>query len=606
MPVTIDIDTGGTFTDVFVVRDGTVHTAKTLTTPHDLALCFRAAVEAAAERLGTGVPDMLRDTVAVRYATTVGTNTVIQRSGPRLGLLTDDTTIAAGGPGTGVGTFVDTGMVARVPDGTSGLAETRGLLQDGARGLVVASADPARETSMAATFTEHHPRHCLDAVPMLRAGELSAGRDPVRAAATALFNAYVHPDVADYLYRAEDYLRDQGYARPLRVVHNDGRAARVARTVAAKTYNSGPAAGLLGAAAVARHHRIRDLVTLDMGGTSLDVSVLRSGEVPYHEHGVVAGVEIDLPLPDLLAFGLGGGSIAWADGTELRVGPQSAGASPGPACFGFGGAEPTVTDADAVLGVLRPETFLGGGMELDVTAARRVFTPLADRFGITVEEIAARALDTAHRAAGTGIAAELHRRGVHPATVTALAFGGNGATHGAAIAAAAGIRSVLVLPFGPVFSAYGASTVDVRHVHDAPADGADGASLRERVLRDMRGEGIAATDVELTVTRVGHDEHRRVVVEGVHRLPHHPPTGPRLPVATAGGSTSDRPVYWPGHGRLDTAVLRPQGPAAGTVVTGPALVDSADTTLCVPPGWTLRVDDHGAALLGAPTGGSDR
>lgn len=605
MPVTIDIDTGGTFTDVFVVRDGTVHTAKTLTTPHDLALCFRAAVEAAAERLGTGVVDMLRDTVAVRYATTVGTNTVIQRSGPRLGLLTDDARIAAGGSGTGVGTFVDAGMVARVPDGSCGLTETRGLLQDGARGLVVASADPTRERSLVGTFTEHHPRHCLDAVPMLRAGELTAGTDPVRAAATALFNAYVHPDVADFLYRAEDYLRDRGYDRPLRVVHNDGGAARVARTVAARTYNSGPAAGLLGAAAVARHHRIDDLVTLDMGGTSLDVSILRSGEVSFHEHGVVAGVEIDLPLPDLLAFGLGGGSIAWADGAELRVGPQSAGASPGPACFGFGGAEPTVTDADAVLGVLRPETFLGGGMELDIAAARRAFTPLADRFGVTVEDIADRALDTAHRTAGAGVAAELHRRGVDPASTTALAFGGNGATHGAAIAAAAGIREVLVLPFGPVFSAYGASTVDVRHVREAPADAADEASLRDRVLRDMRGEGVAAADVELSVTRVTRAGRSRLVVEGVHRLPHHPPTGPRLPAAPAGGATTGttttRPVHWPGHGPLDTPVLDRDGFAAGTVVTGPALVDSADTTLAVPPGWTLRVDDHGAARLGAPT-----
>ncbi|BBG02375.1 MULTISPECIES: hydantoinase/oxoprolinase family protein [Pseudonocardia] len=605
MPVTIDIDTGGTFTDVFVVRDGTVHTAKTLTTPHDLALCFRAAVQAAAERLGTGVAEMLRDTVAVRYATTVGTNTVIQRNGPRLGLLTDDDRIATGGPATGVGTFVDRGMVARVPDGESGLAETRGLLHDGARGLVLAAEDTERESALAGTFREHHPRHCLDAVPLLRAGELATGPDPVRAAATALFNAYLHPDVADYLYRAEDYLRDQGYDRPLRVVHNDGGAARVARTVAARTYNSGPAAGLLGAAAVARHRGIENLVTLDMGGTSLDVGVLCSAAVPVLEHGVVAGVEIDLPLPDLLPFGLGGGSIAWLDGTELRVGPRSAGASPGPACFGFGGAEPTVTDADAVLGVLRPETFLGGGMELDVTAARRVFTPIADRLGITVEDLAGRVLETAHRDAGHGVAAELRRRGVEPSSATALAFGGNGATHGAGIAAAAGIGEVLVLPFGAVFSAYGASTVDVRHTRQVPEGTVEESVLRDRVLRDMHGEGVGPEDVELTVTTVDRDGGRWLVVQGVHRLPHHPPTGPRLPAAT-GRATSSRPVHWPGLGLLDTAVLDRDELAGGPAVPGPALIDSADTTLTVPPGWTLTVDDHGAARLGASNEGSGR
>ncbi|OLT40001.1 hypothetical protein BJF85_06570 [Saccharomonospora sp. CUA-673] len=401
--ITIDIDTGGTFTDGFVVRDGIAHTIKTLTTPHDLAVCFRETIENAAGSLGLTVPDMLRETASVRYATTVGTNTVVQRRGPRIGLITDPG-LPPADQDAGVQLFVEPTMVAELPPGDEdagrrALPALRTLLQEGARGLVVACSEgvSADEYALATGFAEHYPKHCLDSVPLLRGGEVSADPDPVRRRSTALFNAYVHPDVADFLYRAEDYLREHGYQRPLRIVHNDGGAARVARTIAGKTYNSGPMAGLLGARTVARSYGFDDLVTLDMGGTSLDVGILRAGEVPMREHGRVEDVEISFPLPDLVPLGLGGGSIAWLDESRLRVGPHSAGALPGPACFGFGGTEPTVTDADVVTGVLRPQSFLSGRMDIDRDAAERAFEPLAEKLNLSVPETAGRVLTTAHQ-----------------------------------------------------------------------------------------------------------------------------------------------------------------------------------------------------------------
>lgn len=607
--ITIDIDTGGTFTDGFVVRDGIAHTIKTLTTPHDLAVCFREIVEGAAGALGMTVPDMLRDTISVRYATTVGTNTVVQRRGPKIGLLTD----AEPQPSeqdTGIGLFVEPAMVAAVAAAGDGdaparaLPAIRSLLQDGARGLVVACSDGSSggEETLAGTFAEHYPRHSLDSVPLLKAGEVAADPDPRRRRATALFNAYVHPDVADYLYRAEDYLREQGYRRPLRIVHNDGAAARVARTVAGKTYNSGPMAGLLGARAVARHYGLENLVTLDMGGTSLDVGILQSGEVPMRQHGRVEGVEISFPLPDLVPLGLGGGSIAWLDGSTVRVGPHSAGAKPGPACFGFGGAEPTITDADVVLGVLRPESFLDGSMHLSLDAAARAFEPLARSLGLSVVEAAERVLATAHQHAGARLATELKERGVDPASVTALGFGGNGATHGAAIAQAAGIGELIVLPFASVFSAYGASTVDIRHRHEALVGEVTEETLTARVLRDMRSEGISSQDVELDVDRFERDDANWIAAEANHVLPHVGLARHNAEAPAAGmpaGTTS--PVSWPGHGELNTVVLDRAALRLDRPVEGPALVDSSATTCAVPPGWTIVLDEHGALRLTTST-----
>jgi len=323
---TICIDTGGTFTDGFVVHDGRPHVVKVMTTPHDLEVCFRDVIGAAAEAIGVDVPTMLRDTESVRYATTVGTNAVLQRRGPKLGLLTDAPCSNGDAARSGVDVFVSAEMVAQAVPDTSSEA-MRDLLDRGARGLVCSLGDGEAERQVRELFEESYPPHCLDAVPLILGREVSHDGSAARRTATALFNAYVHPDVADFLYRAEDYLRDNGYRRPLLVVHNDGSCSRVAKTVAGKTYNSGPTGGLLGASAISELYNGRALVSFDMGGTSLDVAVVGPGAIPVRTPGVVEDVEISFPLPDLLPLGAGGGSIARVDRMGLlKVGPDSAGA----------------------------------------------------------------------------------------------------------------------------------------------------------------------------------------------------------------------------------------------------------------------------------------
>jgi len=591
----IDIDTGGTFTDAFVVRDGEPHTMKVLTTPHDLALCFRQVIEKAAEELGVTVRELLRETGTVRYATTVGTNTIIQRTGPRLGLIAGagagERLYAADGRADAVfELFLAPDMVAGVEepeDGDAVGAAMRELLEGSARGLVCALPGAAGEHHVRERFEEQYPKHCLDAVPLLLSGEVARDDDDFRRTATALFNAYVHPDVAGYLYRAEDFLRDHGFRRPLLIVHNDGGCARVAKTVAARTYNSGPAAGLMGTREIAALYGLEDLVAFDMGGTSLDVAILAGREVPLREHGSVEGVEVSFALPDLLALGAGGGSIVRRDEDgELRVGPQSAGARPGPACFGFGGEAPTVTDADVVLGVLDPDHFLGGTMRLDAERARRAFATV----GEDPVAVAAEALRVMESDMGGRVAAELGRRGVDPAGATMLAYGGAGPMHAAGIAARAGVRRILTVPFAAVFSAFGASSADVLHTYR----GDDAEGLRRRALRDMRGEGFGPAEVELvesgsngstTVTATAALEHFRFATRSTD--------------AAAPEPLATRTVHWPQGGAMDTAVFDAAALHGGAEVGGPAIVEASDTTIVVPTGWGFRVDEHGNGRLEA-------
>ncbi|MEA2347185.1 MAG: N-methylhydantoinase [Thermoleophilaceae bacterium] len=602
MGTTIDIDTGGTFTDVFVVRDGTPHWAKVLTTPHDLALCFQQAVERGAEEVGIDVGALLAEATCVRYATTVGTNAVIQRSGPKLGLIVGADGQSLYGDDERASAvferFLERDMVASIGgDGDREIvAATKHLLDRSARGLVCAmpgaDRDSAGEREVLDGFTAHYPKHCLDSVPLLLSHEIETDPDDFRRTATALFNAYVHPDVARYLYRAEDFLRDSGYMRPLLVVHNDGGCARVAKTIAGRTYNSGPMAGLMGAEVMAGLYGLDNLMTFDMGGTSLDVSFIAGGHAPISEHGRVEDVEISFSLAEVLALGAGGGSIAHIDGGELKVGPQSAGAKPGPACFGFGGDKPTVTDADVMLGIIDPDRFLGGRMKLDSQAAERAISALASELGQEPMVVAAWIRSTLHARTADQIAAQLDARGLDAAATTLLAYGGAGAAHATGVADLLGVTEILTPPFASVFSAFGASSADVVHTYVLPESADAEAALRARAIRDMRSEGFAEGDLEL---EVGSAERHGITctrVQATARLEHYgfSESSNGAGVAEPRGT---REVHWPGDGPLATAIYDAAGLGAGASLAGPAVIDAEDTTYAIPPGWGFEIDKYG-------------
>lgn len=618
--LTADIDVGGTFTDGFFSRDGEPAHGKVLTTPHDLTECIVACLREGAERFDLDPGAFLRECSVVRLSTTLGTNTIIERRGPRIGAI-----LSAGaergfygeGEAVALGMLVDPEMVVGIaagagvePDAEEVLAAVRGLLDRGARTIVVslagAAGDPGTERAVRALVRERYPTHYLRSIPLQLSHEVSVADDDHARTNTALVNAYIHGDLARGLYRAEDEIRQGGLRRPLLVVHAGGGSARVAKTIAVQTLNSGPAAAVQGTAVMAELLAYPHVMVADIGGTSLDLALVEGRMPATVQRPTVVGLEMALPVIETSSIGAGGGSIADVDEDGLlTVGPRSAGANPGPACYGKGGMAPTVTDANLVLGFLDEERPLAGRIQLDRGRADKAFERKVGRkLDLDVEDAAARVRARIDRTMGEELRARIDAAGLDPADVTLFATGGGGPLHGCAIAAVAGIGTVVGFRFGSVFSAYGSSTTDVVHryaerigagsVSGAAAEEAL-AELRRRAAVDMRGEGFGAEDFtveesrgesEVSVLASASVPHWRAVAEAVIE---HRPEPPR-----------SRQVRWSvDGGKLDTAAFDLADLSAGATVAGPALLDAGDSSFAVAPGWSARIDAYGNVVMEA-------
>ena len=285
------------------------------------------------------------------------------------------------------------GEVLQAPDEKAIMEAAQRLIDRGARCLVVAlscsDANPQNERAIRKIIKKEYPRDFLGSVPVFLSSDISSRQGEEERINAAVLNAYIHGKLVSMLYKAGEELRRRMYGKNLFIVHNNHAVARVAKTRAINTYNSGPAAGLMGARVTGLAYGADAVISADMGGTSFDLGFVRQGQVSYTLKPDVEGFRVNVPMVEIKAVGAGGGSIASvADGT-LRVGPRSAGALPGPVCFDLGGTEPTVTDADLILGVFDPEYFLGGAMKLNLekarnTMAEKVATPL----GLSVEAAA--------------------------------------------------------------------------------------------------------------------------------------------------------------------------------------------------------------------------
>ena len=654
----IDIDIGGTFTDGFFSDGARIRTRKVLTTPHDLSECFMNCVRAGCETFDLELEDFLLHTEVARVSTTIGTNLLVQRAGPRIGLIVTegaqrdlygrgDATILeryiAANMVLGVAEAVDErGEIVREVDPRELLAAVRQLVRNGARMVVVsfrnAWRNAANERRARAIVKERYPVHYLRSVPMQIGTEVVHVSDDHARTNSAVLNAYVHGEMARRLYRAEDLLRAAGYARPLLVVHGNGGSARVAKTVALNTLHSGPAAAVRGAVFMAQLLDLDKVVTADMGGTSLDISVIRGAVLPMSMSSHAGGAEIAIPMIELDAVGAGGGSLATAKDGELRVGPESAGSAPGPVCYGKGGVEPTVTDANLVLGYIDPDYFLGGTMRLDRQAARRsVERRIARALGLGVEAACCLIRDTVNR----NIAAEIGKRlgGEAPAQFTLFAFGGCGPLHACAVADAVGVRRIVAFAFASVFSAFGSSTTDIRHTYartlGAGADRAGEvistlAAFQEQAVRDMAGEGFATGQIrmmaELCIVENARPRSVAVdpgwesadmlreagggVIDSVH-LAAECPVPHWAPEKQAGVATDPpapkgrRVVFWEQGQALDTPVYDALALRTGHRLHGPAIVEAPDTVIVVDAGWALTVDPYGSFILtSAPATGS--
>lgn len=486
----LGIDVGGTFTDVVLLceQTGRLTYAKVPSVPGRQDEGVLHGIVRALEVSGARAPEV----VLFTHGTTVATNALLERRGAVVGMVTTRgfRDVLAVGRQTRPKLYdfrarrapalvprerrleveervLPTGEVRRPVD-LAGVGEAaRRFRDDGVEAIVVAFlhsyANPAAERAAAEVLA----RECPDASIVLSSAVLPEYREFERFS-TAVVNAYVEPVLCRYVAALERECDAIGLGSAVHVMQSNGGlmpAASARGERAVHTVLSGPAGGVLAAQFIGRLAGFRNIMAIDMGGTSFDVSLVHDGEVGVALDNEVAGYPIRAPMFDIVTLGAGGGSIAWIDsGGALKVGPHSAGAIPGPACYGRGGREPAVTDAHLVLGRLDPARFLGGAMKLDAQAARRaVEERVARPLGVSVEAAARGILDVANAAMLRGMRVMSVERGHNPRDFVLMAFGGAGPLHAMDLARAAGIPRVLFPPAPGLACAFGLLTADIRH-----------------------------------------------------------------------------------------------------------------------------------------------
>ena len=673
MSYTIGIDVGGTFTDVVAVdAGGKVTLAKASSTPADPSVGLVDGLSLLAAELGLDLKALLSQTERIVHGTTVATNALLERKGAKVGILTtaghrdvlamreglkeDRYNLRMPPPPPLVPRHLTHGVTERVRAG--GAVETpleaasvreaaRQLQQEGVAAVAVcylhSYANPQHEQATKALLRELLP----DAYLSVSSEVLPQIKEYERICTTVV-NAYVGPALGGYLHRLEGRLREAGLKSGVLIMQSHGGVASIADSIrlAAGSVLSGPAGGIAGASRCSELVGEGNLITFDMGGTSTDIALIDGGEPQLSSDQTVAGLRIALPTIDIHTLGAGGGSIARVDaGGILHVGPQSAGAFPGPACYGRGGSTATVTDANLVLGYLDAENFLGGRAKLDGAAAERALEAVAAQLGGSAVEAADGICRVVNTTMTEGISVVSVRRGVDPRRFALLSFGGAAGLHATGVARMLEMKRVIVPRVASVLSAWGMLAGDlrweiVRTCLTAADDGAAGVleaafaamerdglerageelagRLELRRSLDMRlGEQIYEINVPLQGLAPGdprlmaklrerfHQRHEElygyssplrepVVINARLSVIGALPSLPRERVLEQGGSAApkaERRVYlgkW-----TQTPVYDFDKLAAGAVIDGPAVFESATTTVLVRAGERVTVTPHG-------------
>jgi N-methylhydantoinase A len=481
----IGIDVGGTFTDlVYVTKEGSIGVAKTPTTPENQARGVLAGLEKAASREAATLGEFLKETDLIIHGTTVATNTMLEFTGAKTGLITtrgfrDDIEIRRGYKERifnprypkpvpialrrhrlTVNERIDrAGKVITPLDEAEVVRVVRKLKEDGVESVGVCLffgfLNPAHERKIADILEREFPEAFLslshEVLPQIREFE---------RVSTTLVNAYTSPKLKGYLEDLESELTRLGFAGEFFIMLSNGGIMNpsYAGNYAVYSLLSGPAGGVVACSQlIGELANESDIITVDMGGTSYDVSLIRGGKPTVTTERWISRYRAAVPMLDIHTIGAGGGSVAWVDpGGALQVGPQSAGADPGPACYGRGGGEPTVTDANLLLGFLDPETFLGGEMKLDRVAAERAIEErLAPPLDLEPIRAAHGIFRLVNNNMSNGIRVVSVQRGYDPRDFVLVAFGGNGAIHAGVQAKELGIRKVIVPRIATAFSARG-------------------------------------------------------------------------------------------------------------------------------------------------------
>lgn len=677
------VDVGGTFTDVtlFDPADGRLLSAKAPTTPEDRAIGVLEAIRVALESAG----EVAARVAEVVHGSTTGTNALIERTGARVGLLTTEgfrDVLEIGRimrPDAGLYDFsVDLplplvprhlrfearerldaqGKVLVALNESSVIEAARTLAREGVEAVAVcflfSFLEPAHEEAAERILAEYLP-----GIPISLSSRVCPEIREYERSSTTVMNAYLTPVMSAYLDSLQDRLRESLGDVRLSVIQANGGSTSVAaaRRRAVTTVNSGPAGGVVAAAFYGRRNGRDRLVSVDMGGTSFDIGLVEDGTCAVTTEGSFQDLPVRVPIIDLHIIGAGGGSIAFRDpGGALQVGPQSAGAEPGPACYGRGGTRPTVTDANLVLGRLSAGYFNGGRMRLDAKAASRAVGALAAEMGMSIEETALGIVRVVNANMVKGIAAVTILRGIDVRDFSLLSFGGAGGVHAVDLARALSMREAIVPPLPGTFSAVGLLVTETRHDYvvalgGVRADEVDPAALEssyrameEQARSELADEGfgeasmsfvriadlkVSGQTYELSlplpeagpVTRAGLDalleafarlyreryafffagEPIEIVNVRLAGLGHNRsvelPTGARGASDASRARKESRPVYFESVGFVDAAVYERSALRPGMVVEGPALVEEQTSTTLVPPGSHAEVlEDLGLVI----------
>ena len=669
----IGIDVGGTFTDLVAVDEaGRSTLAKSASTPADPSVGVLTGLGLLAEALGTDLAAMLADTDRIVHGTTVATNALLEHKGAKVGLLTteghrdviemreglkdDRYNLRMAPPVQLVPRHRRLGVRERMrADGRVEIPLDRASLDVAIATLKAQEVEAVAICYMHAWRDPAHERATAEAVRAAMPDvylSLSSQVFPqikeFDRVSTTIVNAYVGPALSRYLHRLEARLKEAGYAGPVLIIQSHGGVTPVADAarLAAGGVLSGPAGGVAGSRYAASLLGTGDLIPFDMGGTSTDICLIVNGEPSLTSGRGVGGHRLALNSLDIASLGAGGGSIGRVDtGGILHVGPESAGANPGPACYGRGGTRATVTDANLVLGYLDPAQFLGGRASLDLSAAEAALDRLAAELGTSRIEAA----EGVHRVVNTNMAEGIRlvsvRRGVDPRRFALLSFGGAAGLHVADVARQLDLTRVVVPRVASVLSAWGMLATDLRfevsRTHIGDAGRLEGAAVKQ-LFDDMEAEGrarLAASydgpvRIERTVEmRYGeqifeiavplggidwsvadplpqiverfHNRHEelytyalrnqeavlvnaRAAVIGV--LPDLP-REPTLPARAAGLPTGRRRIHIGGW--IEAPVYALDTLAPGQAIQGPAIVESALTTVLLRPGNSATVSPHG-------------
>ncbi|MFH1861502.1 MAG: hydantoinase/oxoprolinase family protein [bacterium] len=680
----IGVDVGGTFTDLVGVDEssGQIYYTKTLTTPQDLA---QGVIQGIGELLKlTGIPQAAAKPESVHsivHGTTIGTNALIERKGALTGLITT----------AGFRDVLEIGRVQRPPealydftvdnpaplvprylrrevperisadgevitplDEASLRQEARFLKQQGVKSIAICF--------LFSFLNNHHERRTAEILAqeipetyITLSSQIAPEFREYERTSTAVINAYLTPIMRVYLENLAQRLLSDFQIQDLRIMQASGGSMTVEAACerAVNTVNSGPAGGALAGAFIGRIAAEPKLITVDMGGTSFDIGLVEDGKPKITTDGNFEGFPVKIPVVNIYAIGAGGGSLARVEpGGILEVGPQSAGADPGPACYGSGGVEPTVTDANLILGRLNPDYFLGGKMKLDPEAARQAIkTRVADRMSLTPEDAAAGIIRVINAKMAKGITARTTQKGLDVREVALMAFGGAGPLHAVEIAAELGMQRIIIPPFAGNLSALGLLVADARHdfvraiMQREDAVMADELRTlflelqregRERLTSegfqedqiefvwsaDLRLEG-QSYDLNVLVEKKDSFDHleMRRIISAFHQLHEQIYAfravdeisewvnlrvtaigrSPQFELPTLALSVKEksikpkaqRQVYFFDSDFQEVAIYERDDLTSGVELAGPCLIEELISTTVLPAGWHLRVDTWG-------------